>query len=167
MKHSATLSARHVATAVLAAGVLSGCAASIEPPGYAISGEPQKVATAASGPSTASAAEASGYQLNEEEKAADCGRLTGRMKIRIIALKDGMGRAQTSELSRSLHTATAAVGASGTGSDPYGDAKRDRAMLAAYNQQLAAKGCKTIDIENELKPGSQWETKSNPASSRP
>ena len=87
------------------------------------------------------------------------------MRIRIIALKDGMTRSNTSELSRTLHSATAAVGATATGSDPYGDARRDRAMLDAYNQQLAAKGCKTIDLERELTPDAGWNTQAKPAGS--
>jgi hypothetical protein len=157
----ALLSARILAAALFAACMLSGCAASIDPPGYAIAGDAPKAAPGSG--NSAAPAPASGYQLSEEEKSADCGRLTGRMKIRILALKDGMKRTNTSELSRSLHSATAAVGASASGSDPYGDDRRDRAMLEAYNQQLAAKGCKTLNLTNELTPDAQWSTDAKPA----
>lgn len=93
-----------------------------------------------------------GYALSEEEKGLDCRRLTGRMKIRILQIRDYHARAKTSELSRSLQSAQANFGASATGSDPDGDYARDRAMLEAYNAQLAAKGCKTLDLAAELKP---------------
>jgi hypothetical protein len=74
------------------------------------------------------------------------------MKIRILQIRDYHARAKTSELSRSLQSAQANFGASATGSDPDGDYARDRAMLEAYNAQLAAKGCKTLDLAAELKP---------------
>jgi hypothetical protein len=161
VERKAIPSARVLAAAMLVACSLTGCAASIEPQGYAIAGDAPKAAAGAS--TSTSAAPASGYQLSEEEKSADCGRLTGRMKIRILALKDSMKRTNTSELSRSLHSATAAMGGSASGSYPYGDEQRDRALLEAYNQQLAAKGCKTLDLANELRPDAQWSTEAKPA----
>ena len=152
---------------ILAAGLMSGCAASIEPQGYSIAGDAPQAAgptstTAASTPASRPVT-ASGYQLTEEEKSVDCRRLTGRMKIRIMALKDGMGRAKTSELSRTLQSATSTFGGSSAGIDPYADERRDREMLAAYNQHLASKGCKTLDLDAELTPGTAWTTDAKPA----
>lgn len=94
---------------------------------------------------------AGGYALTDEEKGLDCRRLTGRMKIRIIQIRDYHARAKTSELSRTLQAAQTNFGASATGSDPDGEYARDRAMLEAYNKQLAAKNCATLDLAAELK----------------
>jgi hypothetical protein len=42
------------------------------------------------------------------------------------------------------------VGKSTRGLDRDAEYARDRARLVAYNQQLAAKGCPTVDIDAEL-----------------
>lgn len=128
---------------------LGGCAASAGPGGTAlVSGG----STSVSAETAAPAANSPAYVLSDEEKGIDCKRLTGRMKIRILQIRDDRKRVRSSELSRSLHAAQGQFGGSAAGSDPDGDAARDRAMLAAYNGQLAAKGCKTLDLEAELKP---------------
>lgn len=142
--------------------IVCGCAAQIEPQGYSIAGDAPVLAATPVSKSTV-AAPGTLYQLNADERAQDCGHLTGRMKIRIMHLKDGQKRAKTSELSRSLQTATSVFGGSSTGSDPDGDIRTDRAMLEAYNQQLAAKGCKTLDLESELRPDAAWTTDAKPA----
>ena len=143
------MTTRRIALFLCPVLVLGGCAASADPGATAIaSGGLTRVAGEAAAPS----ADAPGYVLSDEEKGIDCKRLTGRMKIRILQLRDDRKRVRSSELSRSLHAAQGQLGGSAAGSDPDGDAARDRAMLAAYNGQLAAKGCKTLDLEAELKP---------------
>lgn len=162
MRETTTKWTRAAAAVCLTALISSGCAAKIEPQGYSIAGNaPALAATPVS--KTTAAAPVALYQLSEEERAQDCGHLTGRMKIRILHLKDGQTRARTSELSRSLQTVTSVFGGSSTGSNPDGDIHTDRAMLEAYNQQLAAKGCKTLDLENELRPDAVWTTDAKPA----
>ncbi|MGQ0672922.1 MAG: hypothetical protein ACT4N2_08610 [Hyphomicrobium sp.] len=129
-------------SAVMAA-ILAGCASS-NPASFTTAGEAPGAASAP-GPTP-------GYVLSEEEKGADCKRLTGRMKVRLLQIRDFNERAKTSELSRSLHTAQSQFGGSASGSNPDAEYARDRAMLDAYNGQLAVKGCKTLDLDAELKP---------------
>ena len=100
-----------------------------------------------------------GYVLSADEQQMDCKKLTGRMQIRILEIRDYNERQQATMLSRALQSGVALVtGGSKTGSDPNGDFTRDRAMLAAYNKQLAAKDCKTYDLDAELKPKDFRET---------
>jgi hypothetical protein len=110
-------------------------------------------------PVAASTTTASGYALSADEQDLDCKKLTGRMQIRILQIRDYNERHQASAFSRVLQSGVAAVtGGSNSGTDPDGDFSRDRAMLAAYNKQLAAKGCKTYDLDAELKPKDFRET---------
>jgi hypothetical protein len=129
--------------AVLAALSCAGCAGSgagltsgISPPESAPSYSP-----------------AGGYVLSADEQELDCKKLTGRMQIRILEIRDYNERHQASAFSRALQSGVAAVtGGSKAGTDPDGDFTKDRAMLDAYNKQLAAKGCKAYDLNAELQP---------------
>ena len=131
------------------ASVLAGCAASPEPGSYSLAseGQPPPAAAAAS----TSAGPPPAYILSEEERNADCKRLTGRMKIRIVQIRDYTARAKTSALSRNMQLAHSQVWGTTVGINPDAEYARDRAMLDAYNAQLAAKGCKTLDLAAELK----------------
>jgi hypothetical protein len=107
----------------------------------------------ASGTAQPPAAQAAEYQLTDEEKALDCKKLTGRMQVRILQVRDYGARQKTSSTSRALQSATTTVlGGSKEGSDPDGEHKRSLAQLEAYNKQLAAKGCKTFNLAEELQP---------------
>ena len=102
--------------------------------------------------STSSAATAGGYVLSAGEQKLDCKQLTGRMQLRILEIRDYNERAQTSAFSRALQSGTERLfGGGKTGIDPGGQYTKDRAMLEAYNKQLAAKGCPTYDLDAELK----------------
>ena len=134
-----------------AAMLLAGCAATPDVAAYSVAGDSPVTISAATASTTSDAA-APAYVLSDEEKSVDCKRLTGRMKIRIMQLRDEASRVRTTELSRSLQSATSKFIGSSAGSDPDGDHRRDMGMLEAYNGQLAAKGCKTLDLSTELKP---------------
>jgi hypothetical protein len=134
---------------LLAAG-LSACAASLPEDGYSLANGADTSA-AAPGYHTASSPRTV-YQLSEEEKSLDCRRLTGRMKIRIVQMKDTASHQPTSEVARAMQTAQSQFGGSTWGMDPDADAAKDRAMLEAYNAQLQAKGCTTLDLAAELSP---------------
>ncbi len=102
---------------------------------------------------SAPAATAGAYVMSAEELAFDCKKLTGRMQIRILEIRDYDERNRTSAISRSLQSGVAAVtGGTTAGTDPSGAYAKDRAMLDAYNAQLAAMGCKTYDLNAELQP---------------
>ncbi len=45
---------------------------------------------------------------------------------------------------------TPIFGGTKEGVDPDGQYRKDRAMLEAYNRQLAVKQCKTFDLDAEL-----------------
>lgn len=94
----------------------------------------------------------SGYALSADEQALECKQLTGRMQIRILELRDYNERNRSTMLSRALQTGTATFGGPKAGLDPDGTYATDMARLEAYNQQLAAKGCKTYDLESQLQP---------------
>jgi hypothetical protein len=60
-----------------------------------------------------------------------------------------------------VQTATTSVlGGTKEGTDPDSRYARDRAVLEAYNNQLAAKGCPTFNLVAELKPKGVTETPS-------
>ncbi len=97
--------------------------------------------------------------MSADEQALECKQLTGRMQIRILEIRDYNERNQTTLASRALQSGVAAVtGGSTAGIDPNGRYAKDRAMLETYNRQLATKGCKTYDLEAELRPKSYTET---------
>ncbi|MGE0022090.1 MAG: hypothetical protein AB7S70_00475 [Hyphomicrobium sp.] len=96
------------------------------------------------------------YALSPEELALDCRKLTGRMAVRIVQIRDFQSRAQTTSLSRGIQSASKpAFGGSGEGSDPEGRYARDRAQLTAYNARLAEKNCANFDLDAELAPGAK------------
>ena len=100
---------------------------------------------------TTGALQGSGYQLSEEELKFDCKKLTGTMQIRILQMRGYDTNKKTSAASRSLQSlSTPIFGGTKEGVDPDGQYLKDRAMLDAYNRQLAVKQCKTFDIDAEL-----------------
>lgn len=100
---------------------------------------------------TTGALQGSGYQLSEEELKFDCKKLTGTMQIRILQMRGYDTNKKTSAASRSLQSLTTPIfGGTKEGVDPDGQYLKDRAMLDAYNRQLAVKQCKTFDIDAEL-----------------
>ena len=94
----------------------------------------------------------SDYQLSEDEKKFDCKKLTGKMQVRILQIRGYDTRPKASSLARTAQTVTTPIfGGTKEGMDPDGQYRKDRAMLEAYNRELAYKKCKTFDIEAELK----------------
>ncbi|HUC45990.1 MAG TPA: hypothetical protein VMR94_05500 [Hyphomicrobiaceae bacterium] len=92
------------------------------------------------------------YEMSSAEKAMDCKRLTGSIQITISRLKDPLVRQEPSAMSSAAQKLSTPL--YGGGSNKAGDRQaiyaRERAKLEAYNAELAAKGCKTVDIEGEL-----------------
>lgn len=99
------------------------------------------------------------YQLSQEELGLDCKKMTGRMQIRILQVRDVSLRSNTSAASRTIQqTVTPVLGGTSHGADPVRDQSRDRAWLEAMNKQLAAKKCAVFDLESELRPHSIRDT---------
>jgi hypothetical protein len=91
------------------------------------------------------------YKLGSDEMAMDCKRMTGAMKITINRLKDAASRQGVSGTAEAAHkTMPYIFGGSTVGSDREASLRRERAKLNAYNRELAARSCKTLDIEAEL-----------------
>jgi len=129
---------------LLTAALACGCAGAPEagPPSLASDSPPLANDTSAF----------SDYQLSEDEKKLDCKKLTGKMQVRIMQIRGYDTRAKASSLARTAQTVTTPIfGGTKEGMDPDGQYRKDRAMLEAYNRELAYKKCKTFDIEAELK----------------
>ncbi|MGZ5822796.1 MAG: hypothetical protein ACXWJ2_02510 [Hyphomicrobium sp.] len=92
-----------------------------------------------------------GYQLTDEEKKYDCKKLTGKMQVRILQMRGYDTHAKASTLARTAQAVTTPIfGGTKEGLDPDGQYRKDRAMLEAFNRELANKKCKTFDIDAEL-----------------
>lgn len=91
------------------------------------------------------------YELTAEEKKLDCRRLTGRIKVRIAAMRSQAGSPKPSAAAATAQTVAAPVFGGTTRSvDPAADARADRAKLDAYNKRLVELKCPTVDIDGEL-----------------
>jgi hypothetical protein len=91
------------------------------------------------------------YQMSQDEMAMDCRRMTGSMKITINRLRDAATRKGGSALAESAHSFVPLLTQGSTASaDRQSTMARERAKLDAYNRHLAARNCKTLDIDAEL-----------------
>jgi hypothetical protein len=90
------------------------------------------------------------YHMSDSERAMDCKRLLGSMQIILARLKDAYGRQSPSAMSSTAQSIAPVFGGSSLGSDREAVYARERARLEAYNGELAARNCKTLDIEAEL-----------------
>jgi hypothetical protein len=90
------------------------------------------------------------YHMSDAETAMDCKRMTGSMQITISRLKDSYGREEPSAVSSMAQTTFAPVLGGGSGSNRQAVYARERAKLDAYNDELASRNCKTLDIDAEL-----------------
>lgn len=125
--------------------LLAGCASAV--PGYSPPSQRSSKFQAMEGGTMVEGR----YQLSEYEKNLDCRRLAGSMHIIIARLRDARDRARPSALATGAHkTVPIFTGGSSVGADPQDTMARERARLAAYNRELAAKNCATVDIEAEL-----------------
>ena len=80
-----------------------------------------------------------------------CKSLTGSMKVRMLQMQTESEKTKGTLVARGMQSGAIKIWGGPTyGTDPNGEASRDRAQLEAYNQQLAAKKCKTLDIQAEL-----------------
>ena len=81
-----------------------------------------------------------------------CKQLTGRIQVKIVELRGFGDRTQASALSRGIQSGMAATfGNVDHGADPQGEYAADIDKLHVYNQRLVELGCKSYDIDAELK----------------
>ena len=91
------------------------------------------------------------YEMSKDELAMDCKRMTGSMKITINRLRDAATRQGGSNLAESAHKSVPIIMQGSTASSDWrATLVRERAKLDAYNRNLAARNCKTLDIDAEL-----------------
>lgn len=91
--------------------------------------------------------------LTAEERALGCKKITGRMQVRILQIRDHSTRSKSSSISRGLQSAVEPIfGGNGQGKDPDGKFAADRAKLEAMNGLLREKNCASFDLKAELQP---------------
>ncbi len=91
-----------------------------------------------------------GYSLSAEEKALDCRRLTGRIQVRLLALRGDEYKVQPSATAQSMRSATSAALGTDTAKNAAVRTSTDRPVLDAYNTRLVELGCPSFDIGKEL-----------------
>ena len=130
-------------TLLLLTIVLTGCGAVV--PGYSPDG-PAKV-PAALKPFNGGAMDASGrYVVSAEERALTCPKLTGSMQVVMSRLKDSANRPRPSATTTTMQALSQPFQGQGANLDVDDEIKQARARLKAYNELLAEKQCKTVDI---------------------
>ncbi len=99
------------------------------------------------------------YAMSADELKLDCKKLTGRVVVRILQMRNHEIRNHSSGVSRTAQQAVTPIfGGTTFGSDPDADYRRDRALVEAYNKRLAAMKCKVFDLVKELQPKPAGET---------
>jgi hypothetical protein len=105
------------------------------------------------GPKVAARGADEAYQLTPDELKYDCKRITGKMQVRILQVRDQRERTLTSKTAQVFQQAVVPViGGSPHGARPDDDFKRDRSWLEAFNVRLAEKNCAAYNLETELQP---------------
>lgn len=79
-----------------------------------------------------------------------CGRIIGRMQVRILSLRSENKRSQPTSLAKQFESLGSSFGGSKKPEETGTRAARDLADLHASNAKLKSMGCKTYDIEAEL-----------------
>lgn len=90
------------------------------------------------------------YVMSERELKLSCKDLTGAMRVRILQVQSTTQQSGTVAARALQAGATTIWGGPGYGISPEADRERDLAQLEAYNRQLAAMSCKTLDLPAEL-----------------
>ena len=134
--------------------LLGGCAAAM--PGYTpppLEGEKVKASplTALKPMESGTLSSGGRYSPSAEEKALDCRKLTGSMQVILERFRDAPNRREPSAVASVMQKTTAPLFKQSTqGADIGAELAWEKARLVAYNELLAEKKCKTLDIEAEL-----------------
>ena len=86
------------------------------------------------------------YVVSTEERALSCSKLTGSMHVMMSRLKDSASRPQPGASTKAVQAAIKPFGGDGANLDVGDEIKQARARLKAYNDLLAEKKCKTMDL---------------------
>jgi hypothetical protein len=97
--------------------------------------------------------------LTADELKLDCKKITGKMQVRILQVRDQRERTLTSSVAQTMQrTVVPVLGGSPHGANPGDDFKRDRAWLEAFNARLTEKNCAAYNLDTELQPRSVRDT---------
>jgi hypothetical protein len=91
------------------------------------------------------------YQLSREELSLDCRKLTGRMQVRILQVRDSSVRGGTTAMAQTTQSLVTPLMGGTTRRRSGGRRRRDRAYLEAMNK-LAAQNAPRSTSEAELQP---------------
>jgi hypothetical protein len=86
------------------------------------------------------------YVASDDERALSCGKLTGSMHVVMSRLKDSGNRPRAGALTTGIQAVAKPFAGQGANLDIDEENKQARARLKAYNELLAEKKCKTVDI---------------------
>lgn len=122
---------------------LGGCASAT--PGFSPDGPPNLPAQLK--PFNGGAVDKAGhYAVTADERALSCSKLTGSMQVVMSRLKDSGNVPKPSSATTSMQAIAKPFIGGGTNLDTAEEMKQARARLKAYNELLAEKKCKTLDI---------------------
>lgn len=108
------------------------------------------------------------YTLSAEEQGLDCSRLTGRIQVRLLALRGSEFKAAPSGTAEAMRSATSTAFGTDTAANAAVRAASDRPVLEAYNRRLAELGCPSFDLDKELaaRPSAPTPAPSIPAAAK-
>ena len=136
---------------LLAVGMLAGACAVALPGGVPEGGLKRKTLLA-SGNETGTITKSGTYELSAAELALPCRRLSGRLQVRLLQVRNAPVAAPSTS-SQALRQASAPVlKAGGYGTDPAADRARDLALIESYNKRLIELKCPSYDLARELNP---------------
>lgn len=136
---------------IVLAGALGACSASPELQTASTAIKPTPVAATAETAQTPPAPPPQAYEFTAAEQALTCSQLTGSIKIRLLELRAADPGSNGSSLARTIQSAVTPIfGGTSHGVDPEAQVKRDWAQVHAYNRQLAAKNCPTVELPADL-----------------
>lgn len=99
-----------------------------------------------------SAAEAKKKKPDTPDDKLSCKQIAGRMQVKIMELRGATSEKQASALARGIQSGLAATfGNLSHGADPQGEYEADIKQLHEHNQRLVALGCKSYDLDAELR----------------
>lgn len=88
------------------------------------------------------------YVVSSEERALTCSKLTGSMQVIMSRLHDSASRPRPGAATTTLQSMSKPLVGKGANLDVDDEIGQARARLKAYNELLAEKKCKTLDISN-------------------
>jgi hypothetical protein len=86
------------------------------------------------------------YVVSVDERALSCGKLTGSMQVVMSRLKDTANRPRAGALTTTMQAVAKPFAGPGAELNIDEEVKQARARLKAYNELLAEKQCKTVDV---------------------